>query len=202
MDCTEFLARYSDYDDSLLPAPELARFSAHLGMCSACARYDRVLRKGRMLARQIPAPRASGEFLPALEDRLTSASSGERPARRLAAGAMVGLAGLLAASSALWIATNVATGGAMDGATAEASTLADHGHAAAYESVPPTASAVGGRALTLPRVAWDDPADWSAARVDRRVAASYSPFVSGPPAYRSERAPTTGPTLSTRITLD
>ena len=53
MDCHEFLARYSDYDDSRIPPSEAARFHAHLAECPSCARYDRVLRKGRMVARQL-----------------------------------------------------------------------------------------------------------------------------------------------------
>jgi hypothetical protein len=82
MDCNEFLDRYSDYDDSLVSAGEIEGFRAHMAGCDACARYDRVLRKGRMLARQVPAPQPSGAFVPRLHMRLWRENG--RAARRAA----------------------------------------------------------------------------------------------------------------------
>lgn len=72
MDCTEFLDRYSEYDDSLVAADDAERFRAHMTACEGCARYDRVLRKGRMLARQLPRPEPSRDFVPQLHMRLWS----------------------------------------------------------------------------------------------------------------------------------
>lgn len=72
MDCTEFLERYSEYDDSLVAADEAGRFRAHMAVCEGCERYDRVLRKGRMLARQLPGPEPSTDFVPQLHMRLWS----------------------------------------------------------------------------------------------------------------------------------
>ena len=72
MDCTEFLNRYSEYDDSLVPPSEADRFRSHMASCDACTRYDRVLRKGRMLARQAPGVEPSDDFVPRLHARLWS----------------------------------------------------------------------------------------------------------------------------------
>ncbi|MFW5951867.1 MAG: anti-sigma factor family protein, partial [Gemmatimonadota bacterium] len=85
MDCREFLTRYSDYDDSLVPPTEAERFRAHMAGCEACARYDRVLRKGRMLARQLPGPEPATDFGPRLLRRLLECRHGVRSRRRLAA---------------------------------------------------------------------------------------------------------------------
>ena len=72
MDCTEFLNRYSEYDDSLVPPAEADRFRSHMASCDSCTRYDRVLRKGRMLARQAPGVEPSDDFVPRLHARLWS----------------------------------------------------------------------------------------------------------------------------------
>ncbi|MFW6206115.1 MAG: zf-HC2 domain-containing protein, partial [Gemmatimonadota bacterium] len=86
MNCREFLRRYSEYDDSLIPAFEADRFRAHMAECPSCARYDRVLRKGRMLARQLPRLEPDPDFLPRLRLRLLQQPR-RRPIRaRLAAG--------------------------------------------------------------------------------------------------------------------
>lgn len=184
MDCTEFLHRYSDYDDSLLTRTEEARFRAHLAACAACARYDRVLRKGRMLARQVAAPAPAPDFIPRLEDRLIM-DPAPRPVSPgpLAAGGFLTLA--LAAVAGVWL---------MDASrpllpTARAAAV--HIHDADPSDRP----------LRLPVLAAVGPGEGTAARVDRWVAPSYSPLVTGPPAYRAGRA-TIPVTSATRSTLD
>jgi hypothetical protein len=69
MDCTEFLARYSDYLDGLALG-EAARFEAHLRVCRACARYDRVVRQALRLCRELPPIRPSEDFLPRLQHKI------------------------------------------------------------------------------------------------------------------------------------
>lgn len=186
MDCTEFLSRYSEYDDSLLPRGELSRFRAHMQECASCDRYDRVLRKGRMLARQVAAEPAP-DFVPRLRERLL-ADRGPRtaPMSPVLAGGVMTL--LLAAVAGLWIFETPEP--ARSGGIAV--------EAAPHEPVPAWAS----RPLSLPVTAYAGPADWTRGGVDRRRPASYSPLVIGPPAYRGDRSITEGVTSATSHTLD
>lgn len=180
MDCTAFLAGYSDYDDSLLPGSEEAAFRAHLETCEGCARYDRVLRKGRMMARQT-APEPSGDFLPRLQHRIQRADEPVlAPVSPAVAGGFLTL--MLAAVAGLWL-------------------FGAHG---GVGGVPPLRGHVHAveRPLYLPAVAAVGATDWTVARVDRRDASSYSPLVIGPPAYGAPRSVSTGWTSTTRSTLD
>lgn len=170
MDCTRFIAGYSDYDDSLLAPAEEVAFRAHLEACAACGRYDRVLRKGRMVARQL-GPEVSRDFLPRLEHRILTASwPSPGPVSPAVAGGFLTL--MVAAVAGLWL-----SGGA--------------GPVAGPE-----------RPLVLPAEARIGPADWTAGRVARQVASSYSPLVIGPPAYRADRSVSTAMTSTTRSVLD
>ncbi|NIP82914.1 MAG: hypothetical protein GWM90_28285, partial [Gemmatimonadetes bacterium] len=199
MDCREFLGRYSDYDDSLIPPIEVERFRAHMAACGSCARYDRVLRKGRMLARQIPAPRPSEDFVPRLTRRLWSELPRRHPAPGTATVAAVGATLLLVALSSLGLLARART----DSSTGELMRMA------LGEVVPgPTAPAApampdrtGPPAFPVTGVAV--PRAWPAERVDRGIASSYSPLVTGPPAYRVERErPSLTATTSRRRSLD
>ena len=181
MTCSDFLDRYSDFDDSLLTPTEEAVFRAHLEACLACARYDRVLRKGRMLARQLatePAP----DFVPRLRRRILSESTPPlEPLRPVAAGGFLTL--MLAAVAGFWL---VDGGSPIEG-------LLDAGDAPAPSP---------DRFTSLPVTAWAAPDDWTTGGVDRRAPSSYSPLVIGPPAYRAHRSATTSLTSATRQTLD
>lgn len=172
MDCREFVHRYSDYDDSLLSAAELERFRDHLGGCDACARYDRVLRKGRMLARQLPAPEPGCDFVPRLHERLQQlrADRRRRASTPVLGGAAVALAGVTVLLSSLWAISAMAdasAGPAMADRTAEA-------------SVTPQPEV----RRSLPVLEPAPPREWGAWRVDQRVPVAYSPLVTGPPVYR------------------
>lgn len=71
MNCREFLERYSEYADGLLPSAEATRLRAHAESCAACARYDHVVRRGAQLARELlPRVHASGEFEHRVRHRL------------------------------------------------------------------------------------------------------------------------------------
>ena len=176
MDCSEFLDRYSEYDDSLLPPREEAVFRAHLETCEACARYDRVLRKGRMLARQM-APHPAPDFMPRLRLRLLAAAEPRlMPAGPVAAGGFLTLA--LAAVLGAWLVDPGSGDG--DGARLQ----------------------VASRATSLPPSAYVDPVDWTTGRVDRGRVSSYSPLEIGPPAYRASRSVSTGLSSATSHTLD
>ncbi len=70
MHCEEFLRGYSDYADGLGKREELRGFELHLGSCPNCARYDRIVRQGTDLFRDLPRPDSSPDFLPRLRHRL------------------------------------------------------------------------------------------------------------------------------------
>jgi anti-sigma factor RsiW len=206
MDCNEFLSRYSDYDDSLLPKAETARFRAHMEACASCARYDRVLRKGRMLARQARGIEPSEDFAGQLHFRLWREARRDRDRARRASRLAAGLAAVTV------LAVSAAGVGLLDGAAAAGSdrpaAVAGSGPwgdgARAGERIP------AARGLAPPRVRpsaaglpvdgladASDPRPWGARRVDRRIASSYSPLVTGPPAYRAPGRGL-GPTITLR----
>ncbi|MBW3553244.1 MAG: zf-HC2 domain-containing protein [Gemmatimonadetes bacterium] len=176
MDCTDFIDRYSDYDDSLLPPREEAVFRAHLDLCEACARYDRVLRKGRMLARQMD-PEPTADFIPRLRLRLLTA-----PEPRLMAASPVAAGGFLTLALAAVLGLWLVDAGPGSRATAELQ--------------------IGSRATSLPASAYLGPVDWTTGRVDRGRASSYSPLEIGPPAYRASRSVSTGLSSTISHTLD
>lgn len=70
MTCQEFLARYSEYLDERLEPLESALWRAHMNRCPSCARYDRVLRRGLALVRDLPEVEPSSDFGPRLQHRL------------------------------------------------------------------------------------------------------------------------------------
>lgn len=178
MDCTDFLVRYSDYDDSLIPPSEAELFRAHMAECGDCARYDRVLRKGRMLARQIQVPEPSEEFQRRLQLRLWgeashSADRGRRSSRLAAGLAAVTVLAATAAGLSL-----------MEGASAERFAAAPALEPEAVASAPARSAGVYQGAVLL-AAGTSSPRPWTAQRVDHTVTGSYSPLVTGPPAFRS-----------------
>lgn len=194
MDCREFLERYSDYDDSLIPSAEADRFRSHMSECTACARYDRVLRKGRMVARQLPRPEPSPDFIPRLQRRLLR----ERIRRPLSSRLPTGLAAatvLMVAASAVRLmapASGPVAGGA-DGLRPAAveGGVPDPGagaEAVVDAAVPGVELARMGsfRLAMVPASSGGarTPRAWTATEVATADVASYSPLETGPPAYR------------------
>ncbi len=186
MDCNEFLARYSEYDDSRVAAGEAERFRAHLERCAGCARYDRVLRKGRMVARQLRVD-SSDDFVLRLDRRLWRdaqrvRSSGLRVPARITA-ALAALTVLLAASAAVGI---LEIGpGARDLAAGEGDADAD----GVPVVVAPPAAPIRTRLAVLPVLDAAEPRGWSVERVAPAPITAYSPLVVGPPAYRRVAGP-------------
>lgn len=175
MDCREFLHRYSEYDDSLVTADEAARFRDHMAACRSCARYDRVLRKGRMLARQLPGPEPSPELIPRLRRRLLWT----QPRRRGFRGARLA-AGLAAATVLLVVASAVR--------------LMESGNLAPDTAVARVADVDAGNPVlrparagvpVLPAGITGPTRAWTAEKVATADTSSYSPLVTGPPVYRS-----------------
>lgn len=70
MTCDEFLTHYSDYLDECFGPADAARWSAHIGECASCARYDRVMRRGLTLVRDLPPIVPGEDFTPRLQHRL------------------------------------------------------------------------------------------------------------------------------------
>lgn len=197
MDCREFLHRYSDYDDSLISPSEADRFRAHMAGCPACERYDRVLRKGRMIARQVEPPQPRADFVPRLRARLWRESQ-QRDRRSLrgparVAAAMAATTVLLAVAVAVGLLGPVAAGVP---AALGMETYLPPAVKAAPATVPAQSAVVlaasrpgqgydgpAFRPASLPPIGGPDPRDWMAKRVDRGAASSYSPLITGPPAY-------------------
>jgi hypothetical protein len=100
MDCEEFLNGYSDFRDGLLPFEAAVEFEIHLDACGSCGRYDRVVRHGAELCRDLPEVELSGDFRARLQDRLLDVEEEMRGPARSASG--------LPASAALSIAAAVA----------------------------------------------------------------------------------------------
>jgi Putative zinc-finger len=97
--CKQFRERHGGYLDGLLPAAELAQVQNHLDECVACARYDRVLRRGLQLARELPEPRPGEDFELRLQHRIFHLQAGgalgqQRPVAGV--GVAAALAGLIA----------------------------------------------------------------------------------------------------------
>ncbi|HSJ23865.1 MAG TPA: zf-HC2 domain-containing protein [Longimicrobiales bacterium] len=70
MTCDEILAAHSDYLDGLLPAHEAARVQWHLASCQSCGRYDRIVRRGTGLVRELTEVEPSDDFTERLQHRL------------------------------------------------------------------------------------------------------------------------------------
>lgn len=181
MDCQEFLARYSDYDDSRLPPGEASRFEGHLSTCASCARYDRVLRKGRMVARQLRVEPTS-DFMLRLDQRLWRESHGRTPPQRpgQAAGALAAVTVLLVAAAAVGLlGSRAAEPGSPEWRAAR--TASDR----AAGSGPGTAVLTSAQ---LPPLGSAALRPWSE-RVAPTAGEPYSPLVVGPPAYRRAAGP-------------
>jgi anti-sigma factor RsiW len=195
MECRDFVARYSDYDDSLLTATELERFETHLSRCVSCARYDRVLRKGRMLARQGAAVSGGDQFMPRLQRRLWHDRTHARRASAAPGGVATALAGLTVVLTAFWVVI------LMD-PDRHVSSDPSPPLRAAGELAPEPAQWYEAGWGTLPVVDRPPAREWAALRVDPAVPVAYSPLVTGPPAYRVAATLQTSATITTRHTFD
>ncbi|CAN5360905.1 hypothetical protein BH23GEM4_BH23GEM4_24290 [soil metagenome] len=77
--CHEFISTYSDYRDGLVGAGLARSLARHRNECPSCARYDRVIRRGVEVARNIDGPSPSREFLPRLQHRIYHLEDDFRP---------------------------------------------------------------------------------------------------------------------------
>lgn len=70
LDCSGFLDGYSDYRDGRLGPQARAIFLSHLSTCTACARYDSVVRRGVEMLRSISEVEPSVGFRARLRYRI------------------------------------------------------------------------------------------------------------------------------------
>ena len=70
MTCQEFLSRHAEYIDGRMDGEGSARLKGHIEGCESCRRYDRVLRQGLALYRELPPVAPSEDFSERLQHRL------------------------------------------------------------------------------------------------------------------------------------
>ncbi len=70
MQCSDFLAGFSDFYDASDGSPKRVAAVAHMAECDACARYNEVVERGIELLRSIPREELGENFRPRLEHRL------------------------------------------------------------------------------------------------------------------------------------
>lgn len=70
MDCREFRKRHLAFVDDTLSAVDTAAMRRHLHICSHCARQDTRIRRGLLLARNLPIVQPSADFMERLNARL------------------------------------------------------------------------------------------------------------------------------------
>lgn len=76
MDCKEFLENYSDFLDRRLEARPLSDYREHLSHCASCVEYDRVIRRGLHVIRELDPPEPPPDFLPRLQYRVLDMQAG------------------------------------------------------------------------------------------------------------------------------
>ena len=101
MDCTTFVARFTDYLDGVLPPADERAMAEHLARCGSCLRYKSVVEHGRSVLLSLPVPELREDFESRLEHRLLHAADPQalpdEVASRAPALAVLGVAVLLTA---------------------------------------------------------------------------------------------------------
>jgi hypothetical protein len=70
MDCREFGKKHLAFVDDTLSAVDTAAMRRHLYVCTCCARHDTRIRRGLLLARNLPIIQPSADFMERLNVRL------------------------------------------------------------------------------------------------------------------------------------
>ena len=70
MDCRHFRRTHTDFVDGLLTNEQTGEMYEHLQGCIRCARFDTAIRRGLLVARNLPPIRPSRDFGSRLEARL------------------------------------------------------------------------------------------------------------------------------------
>jgi hypothetical protein len=110
MDCSMFRERHVAFVDDLLPEADLVAMQRHATECAACARHDTAIRRGLLVARNLPRVEPSPDFAARLYARLR-----EIHAREAAAAAYrgPGWGGFLATATGV-VVVGVLAAGAME----------------------------------------------------------------------------------------
>jgi hypothetical protein len=175
--CDDYMASHSEYLDGHVSPIAAAQLRAHADACASCARYDRIVRKGIDLVRDLPDAEPSAEFEMRLQHRIfhmqDAAALRPRPASAASALAIAAAVALLAWSPLLFVP------GARDAVrtAGEAQDAAFDG----FESGP-----MFGQSPWYPNVLPAAPSHQSSAMF-AMFPGPYSPLVVTPPAHRSVR---------------
>jgi hypothetical protein len=70
MDCRTFRDKHVGFVDDVLSAAEMAEMQQHLTVCCRCARHDTGVRRGLLVARNLPQIEPSADFMERLNVRL------------------------------------------------------------------------------------------------------------------------------------
>ena len=70
MNCSEFIAHFTDYLDGSASSEDLRVMESHLAGCDSCRRYKAVLEHGASLLRSLPMAELREDFAPRLQHRL------------------------------------------------------------------------------------------------------------------------------------
>jgi hypothetical protein len=190
------MARHSDFMDGMLPTLAAARLRAHVGSCAACARYDRVVRKGIDLVRDLPRLEPTTDFERRLEHRLFHIDDARtlQSTRPAGAAATLVVAAVIAmlAWSPLLAPGGASTGTASRGAVAHDGTGTDRNG----ERVGPSGGTLA-EAGALPAFMQTDswyplPASAPHVTVVAAFPGPYSPLIVTPPAHRAVRTVSSG----------
>ena len=105
IDCQTYLERYSAYLDHDVSWAEREEMEAHADECANCSHYDRVVRRGTDVLRDLPEIEVSEDFGERLRWRLHQADHDARRERSMARPAQamgtVALAGMIAVAA--WV---------------------------------------------------------------------------------------------------
>jgi hypothetical protein len=67
MECDEFLQSFSDFLDAEFEKHSPEEYNGHLEKCARCGEYDRVVRRGLRLVREMDVPEPVPDFMPRLQ---------------------------------------------------------------------------------------------------------------------------------------
>jgi len=67
MECDDFLQSFSDYLDAEFEKHPPEEYNEHLECCARCGEYDRVVRRGLRLVREMDSPEPVPDFMPRLQ---------------------------------------------------------------------------------------------------------------------------------------
>lgn len=182
------MARHLDFMDGALPTLAAARLQAHVASCTACARYDRVVRKGIDLVRDVPELVPATDFERRLEHRLFHVADERLQQQRQTGGATA----LVVAAMIAMLAWSplLLDERATDGVAVMNATAPERAAGAARSATPPLSAFA--ELNTAPAFMNLDtwyalPASAPHAATVAALPGPYSPLVVTPPAHRAVR---------------